>query len=81
MQNELKTPYRHKLGPVVVSQGIGGSRGPWGAYIRKASGSLKRFKPIGLQATPLQVLKKLEEYQGTALTKDEAARTADGVSK
>lgn len=64
-KENIKTTFRHKLGPVVISQGIGG--GLWGAYIVKPNGSLKRFKPIELCELVCDVKNLLDDYRGTAI--------------
>lgn len=66
-KENIKTTFRHKLGPVVISQGIGDNL--WGAYIVKVNGSLKRFKPIELCKRAYEVRQLLCDYQGKALRK------------
>ena len=65
-----KTKYVHKDGPIVISQGIGHSQ--WGAFIQKANGSLKRFKPIEMCTHPTMVKMQLENYEGKALKKNQS---------
>ena len=52
-ENEFSTDFEHAEGPIVISQGIGQAQ--WGAFIRQASGSLRRFQPIPMSLTPLDV--------------------------
>jgi hypothetical protein len=59
---EYETEFEHELGPVVISRGIGRSIDPFGAFIRKPNGSLKRFRPIRLHIEPIGVLRQLDEY-------------------
>ncbi len=67
--NEIATEYVHKDGPVVISRGIGREGSPWGAFIKKPNGSLKRFVPVEMQPTIYAVQQALDAYQGKALVK------------
>jgi glucose dehydrogenase len=70
MSQNIQTPYRHRLGPVVISQGIGDTL--WGAYIVKPNGSLKRCTQIPTQPTPEGVRLSLDMYTGKVLWKEAA---------
>jgi hypothetical protein len=64
-----KTDYVHKDGPVMINQGIGRGSGPWGAFIQKPNGSLKRFKSIEMCPDPTMVKLLLDSYKGKTIWK------------
>jgi hypothetical protein len=61
----ITTDFRHRLGPVVISTGIGKTL--YGAYAVKPNGSLKRLTGFRESRNPEIVLKSLQETQSTTI--------------
>lgn len=62
VREEYETEFEHKLGPVVVNRGIGGPKGPFGAFVRKQNGCLARLSAIDMHRDPYKVVLALEAY-------------------
>jgi len=64
----IMTAFRHRLGPVVISTGIGDS--VYGAYAVKHNGSLKRLVAFRQSRSPEVVLKSLEETRSKTVWRE-----------
>jgi len=63
----IETEYEYRLGPVVISQGIGDKL--YGAFIVKPNGSLRRFVPIEMHPRADVVKFFLKNYRGRSIWK------------
>lgn len=65
MTKDIKTNFMHRIGPVVISTGIGDTM--YGAYAVKPNGSLKRLTFIEQSVIAREVGLFLLAYKGKAI--------------